>query len=559
MNGSASKHFSQTYDVMRTHPYISAAILCLLVEAFTFGDQSYITPQSLMILSAAAGVGAFMLLYRELRPALLVPAFAVCIAASAALGIAFSAVQRKGGVFCALTAGCALVALGCLYLKKKLIPQNITRLVILTAFGVYVSYVLYTIYFMRQTDVSYWSSPGGHAPYMKYLYDHWFALPDFDPRTVWQFYHTPLYYYICAVLVRIQTFFGVEFEQAAEVSQIVTLYSAMTIVITSYKLFRLFGLKGRGLTAAVTVVALSNTIIMLSASISNDITAAAFELGAILCAVKWYKTLKTSDILKCAVLMGCGMMSKLSGWLAAPAIAFLFILVFIRNIRERKNVALRIGQYGAFLGVCAPLALWFPIYNLIRWGVPLGYIPEGGENMFVGERTVAERLFTVSPVELSTPFLYPENYLHAYNPIVQLMKSSCDLQRLGPYQTLAPLLSATVIISSIIALAAVITMIASLFIRKKQTPPALDICMFIFWLFTFGSYIIFCLKYPYTCTENVRYVVPMIPIGALYFGRLSSFRSGKPAVDKIAGSVCAGTAAVYGVISVITFVLLGFD
>lgn len=546
-------------DAVRSHPYICAAILCLLVEVFTFGDQSYISPQSVMILAVVSGVGAYMLLGGRIKNNMQPMAFSGCIIAAAALGAVFSMAEKKGAVVSALTAGCALVILGWLYLKKRLIPQNITRLVIFTAFGLYISYILYTITYLRQTDVNYWNSSSGHAAYIKYLFEHWFALPDFDPRTVWQFYHTPLFYYICAVLIRIQTFYGIEFEQAAEVSQVVTLYSAMSIVITSYKLFRLFGLKGKGLTAAVTVASLSNTIIILSGSISNDVTAAAFEWGAVYCAAKWYKSLRMKDILGCAVLMGLGMMTKLSGWMAAPAIAFLFVLVFIRSIKQRKNTGKYIGQYAAFLGVCAPLGLWFPFYNLIRWGVPLGYIPEGGENMYVGHKSIIERLFTASPVELSTPFLLQENFAYAYNPIVQLMKSSCDLQRFGAYKILSPLLTTTIITGSIIAFAAVIIMIVSLFNKKKKHPAALDVFLFIFWLTTFGSYMVFCIKYPFTCTENVRYVVPMIPFGALYFGRGADYNFRKPALTRLTGLLSGCAAGVYGIAAVITFVLLGFD
>lgn len=33
-----------------------------------------------------------------------------------------------------------------------------------------------------------------------------------------------------------------------------------------------------------------------------------------------------------------------------------------------------------------------------------------------------------------------------------------------------------------------------------------------------GSYYIFCFEFPFTCTQNVRYVVPLIVTGAMFIG-----------------------------------------
>ncbi len=558
MEKTKIKYKAQLSAALKEHPYLCAAAYCIALEAFTLGDEKNISAQSVMIASVLFAAALYFLLGR-LAGKFRIPAAFGCAVVAALWGVCFVHIERKGGTVAALTAAAAAAFAIYLYKTKKFTPDNARRLIIFLSFGLYSAYVLYTLSYMRQTDVSYWNSQGGHAPYIKYYYEHYFMLPDFDPREVWQFYHTPLFYYICAAALRAVTVFGVDFEQATEVTQIVTLFSAMSIVITSEKIFRIFGLKDLSLTIAVGIAAMSNTILMLSGSISNDVTAAAFEIAALYLALKWYESRSMKGILFCALCMGLGLMSKLSAWMAAPPIAFIFILAFIRDIRSKKLSCRIFGQFGAFLGVSVPLGMWFPVYNLVRWGVPLGFIPQGGINMFVGEHSIPERLFTASPAALSTPFMLPKNYLEEYNPIVALMKSSADLQRLGSYETLAPLLSATIIITSVIAAASLVCMFICPFAKKRVCRREYDIFMLIFYLVTVGSYIVFCIKYPYTCTENVRYVIPMVSVGALYFGRIFSFEVKNDQTAKLIKTGGAVLTAFYGVLFVFTFVLLGFD
>lgn len=574
MTSLKSTAWSGLVDVVRRHPFLCAVLLCVGVEVFTLGDEKYITPQSIMAASLMTALIAYVLIRPYLKK-FRVPAAFCCGAISFAWGVLFSRSEKKGGLFAALVLACTIAALAIMYLKHRLSPENVTALIIFAGFGLYIAYIMYTLSVIRQTDVNYWSSDSGHAGYIKYLFNHHFALTDYDPRETWQFYHTPFFYYISAGLIYLVTSFGVEFETAAEVSQIVTLFSAMSIVITSHRLFRLFDLRGYALTAAMAVISLSNTILILSGSISNDITAAALELGAFYCAVKWYKDRKMLSIIESALCMGLGLMTKLSAWMAAPAIAMIFIVSFIILIAEEKPVKKCLVQFGAFLGISVPLGMWFPVYNLIRWGVPLGYIPEGGEDYYVGEWSVLQRLFTVSRESVSTPFLLQKNYLYEYNPIVVLMKSSADLQRLAAFNMLAPLLSITIIVSGIIVVISTATMVVSVItktgsaLRKKggkksaagadKASAITEFAAVLLWLVTMVSYVVFCIKYPYTCTENVRYVIPVITLCALWFGRAAGSVFKNNMITRLKNYFCEFIAALYGFVFMLTFVFMGFD
>ena len=73
------------------------------------------------------------------------------------------------------------------------------------------------------------------------------------------------------------------------------------------------------------------------------------------------------------------------------------------------------------------------------------------------------------------------------------------------------------------------------------------------------SYVIFCFNYPYVCTENIRYVLPVLTISGLYTGLLLShgFRSKK--LTKAVRYFVTAVLLAYAFGFTANFVLLPFD
>ncbi len=543
----------------REHPYFAAAALCLLTGVLTLGDQTYMGPGSVAVLLLLLGIGAYFALRERLpssrRPLLVLGLFAVMTAA----GILLSMTSLKGGVFCVAVILYLLCVLFAKYRTKRLDAEALTELVTAAAFGVYACYVIYTLSIIRQTDVGYWNNYSGHAGYTRHLYEHWFQLYQGDPRDIPQYYHAPLFYEVSAALIRLTTAFGVPFEEAAEVSQLVTLFSSLSILITSVKIFRFFKLRGYALTVAVTVVAMSNSLAMLAGSISNDVMAAALEIGAVYGALRWYESRKTAAMVQAALCFGAGMMTKISVWMAAPAMAFLFLFVLVKNYRAHQEVGKTWGQFGLFLGIAAPLSLWYPVRNLIRFGIPMGYVPPGGATLSVGEHSVWETLFTIGPSALTTPFTVTEHFHDEYNPLYSLLKSSVDLQRLGAYEKLRNLAWMTLVITILLALVTAAAAVCSLFVKKRAVNTELKVFLLIFLLTMMGSYVVFCLQYPYVCTENIRYVIPMIPLVGLYVGFAYKHDFKNKKVSALLRTVLSLAAGLYAAVFLLTFTLLAFD
>ena len=176
------------------------------------------------------------------------------------------------------------------------------------------------------------------------------------------------------------------------------------------------------------MIAFHPSFILFSGSINNDVLSVAFLLGAVLWTLKWYEKQTWEGILKIALYMGLGMMTKLSVALAAFPIGAVFLVVLVRRCKA-KNWRI-FGQYGAFLGICAPLGLWYPIRNLVRFGVPLNYVQEMSvkSDQYLGDQSFLSRALDFSPHQVAKVF---EQWLHydasgynEYNPLITLLKNA---------------------------------------------------------------------------------------------------------------------------------------
>ena len=83
----------------------------------------------------------------------------------------------------------------------------------------------------------------------------------------------------------------------------------------------------------------------------------------------------------------------------------------------------------SFLAVTAPLSLYWSLRNLIRFGVPLGYVPESNISIQYIPQDIITRLFDFRPYQLINPYFnlieYGDNF-NEYNPLMALLKTSAS-------------------------------------------------------------------------------------------------------------------------------------
>lgn len=402
----------------------------------------------------------------------------------------------------------------------------------------------------------------GHLGYMKWLYDH-FLPAQFDPRERWQFYHPPLNHYIAAIFIHIQTFFGVLIFVAVHNIQYLPFLYCMVMLITVYKIGKELGLKKIPLLIYTAIVTFSPAFYIIANYVNNDMLSVTFMMLALYRAIKWYKNRRIGNILLVALFFGLGMFTKLSTWMVAVPIAVLFIAALVQNLKGKDFKGFRklFGQMAAFMMVAAPLSLYWSLRNLIRFGVPLGYIPTSNavfEHIYVGKY---QRLFDFSLWQLADPDMSAMSQggdYNEYNPLIALIKTaSTNCCSWKQYRNMVIQIDSIELWVSIALAAVSLIGMIYILIKSKNMKPVYKVMFSLFYIVLMTSYYVFCIRYPELCTENIRYASPVIWIGAVFTGY--AYKEAENRNSKVSKLIKTGIAALTAVYCVSSYVMFMCD
>lgn len=428
-------------------------------------------------------------------------------------------------LICVVLASYAVV----FYKNIRISDREIIFLIFAFGFVFRLVYGIATDYYVRQHDLDVGYATG-HWGYIRRLY-FGEGLPNENILHSWQFYQPPLWHSLCAFFLKIQTFFKIPIENAFENLQMISLFCSSSVMLLSHKLFKMFGLEKIPLYIACGIVAFHPTLIILSASINNDIISIALSLLSVIIALKWYRNPDFKTIIMLALSIGLSMAAKLSGGLVSLAIAMLFVIrLFGKKYKNKLNL---IGQFSVFGIICVPLALWWQIRNLIFFNVPITYVPKLSEtsNQYIGFRSIFERFFDFSSLSES---IYPlrvvsyQNFEYfEYNiPLAALKTSVFGEYYIGQNSTFT-LIFANVLFwtAFVIALSSVIGAFYMLFriIKDKNNGeiiPSEYIFTLVCTLTLIISYVKFCFDFPHFCTMDFRYITLTVVFAALYIALL---------------------------------------
>ena len=525
MNTQIQRTPEGLFALMRRHPYLLTIILCGLLTPFGFADRAEITVSSCIYLGVVAGVFAvFAVLYfnlgRNTSERLLLIVIALSYIAAAMILIGYFKNKTVTIAVIALISAFGVI----LFIRTYHYLSDYSVIAVFIVLGIVIRfiYVLYTGSSDRQHDVGYFNHTWGHANYIEYWYKNGLKLPDFDVRNFWQYYHPPLHHWLMAAFLRILTSLDIAYAKACEALQMLPLlYSSLTMIV-SYRIFRLVKLKGAPLIAATAIVCFHPTFIFFAGSFNNDMLLMLFMMGSILWGLRWYREPTFGNIVPLALCIGLGMMTKLSGWMVAPAVAFLLIAVLIRNIKKPLKY---IGQYALFGVISVPLGLWWQIRNLIKFNVPLTYVPflNTQDPIYMGDLSVGTRLFGISGESLGyvyDAFTYLDAPYNESNPTLGLFKSaafgegnnSINDTHFPQIRITGPILFW---ISVVLFLICFVCFIVSM-IKKSENINGVERFYFtLLFAVILGCYYWFCFAYPFTCTFNIRYAMPLIPLCAM--------------------------------------------
>lgn len=490
----------------------------------------------------------------------------------------------QGSLFWVIFIGGAVMILSvlvALLILHKITARDIVLLIMVLSFWTRLTVVLYTpVVHPFQHDMAYFTEDrfyGTHDTYILYTLKNW-KLPDVDVRDYAQFYQPPLHYFLAALVVKINSWIFPSQAENYEVIKIIPLFCSTASGLLIYKMIRYFRISGPGVVFTMCLSMFLPEFLMLSASVNNDAVSVFFSFLAFYYALLWYRSPKMRYILLTGAGIGLSMMGKLSGGLIAVPVALIFLVKLCYQLNEkarsteescgRENIKLPhlIGQFLAFAGLTFPLGLWFPLRNLIRWGVPIGYV-----NTFnmtaqddVSGYSVLERvLLPAKGLSAQVPFVLFNEDDKEHQIFLALCKTCLFDEKMFQQDSFFMTTgSVMLLLFGIIAVISVVCLIVFLVVDiRRGTYRYEALAMMTLFLTEMTSYVIFCLKYKAVSSMNMRYVVPVvIPLAymlARFISALNRRRKEKGVKGIAVNFALYGTCALVAVFSFLTLIFYG--
>lgn len=528
---------SHIFGFLSSHSYIWAFIACMLAllpfHASAMEESRFGIGALFLVYCVVSAFVIAVLCGRKGYDIKVSLPFTIAAAAIGVLAISYVRTFNQRLTMVMVVGAVLSLALYFTFYKQEFKRQFNCLLIFCLSFTVKLTYVLGTSVYERQHDVNWFGAPDedapGHLGYVAYLfYNH--HLYDGDYRGISQYCHPPLHHALSAVWIKILNgIFGMDLDKAVESIQVLTMFDALTIIITAYKIFRYFKLDGKALYIPLIITAFHPCFTFLGSLVNNDALAWALTMGAVWFTLKWYKEPNMRNIVCIAFCIGLGMMSKLSAALVAPPIAIVFLVVFIRNIKTswKKYV----GQFSVFGCICAPLGLWFPVRGLIRWGIPLTYVQELPEmDQSIKGITFWERITDFSLVQVKNVY---ENWLwrdengapqsfNEHNPLIAILKNSIfgEFINGNNFASRHYMENVCVVLfwlAVFIAAVAFVSIIVGT-IRKGAADKVQKLLFVSFYAMLVGNLYMLSMNYKFVCSMNFRYLMPTVIIGALFIG-----------------------------------------
>lgn len=405
-------------------------------------------------------------------------------------------------------------AYGCLALylvlfRRRRDCRTLVGLLLTGSFLMRAAYILHLPYDYSPHDLGSFAGfdvPGvfdGHLGYIEYLFKNR-HLPDFDPRELWSFSNPPGFHILAALLLGLSRAAGLTQLQCYESLQVLPLLFANLTVLSLVRLVDELSIRNGGLLFTAALLSVHPFFTITAGTLNNDSLMACLMALAMLYTVRWWKEPSMRNILVIALALGGGMAAKLNAATAAFGIGAVFLWVFWQDRAAWKKYA---GQFAAFLAVCAPLGLFWPVRNMLKYNMPLLYIQKMDPNspQRVYDTSLSGRLGLPTQEQLSHPFSSPDLAREA-NIWVQTIRTSLfDEISATEVDNFWRIGMALLLISLVLALVMNAAFVWSL-CKKGTLPPVMKLFLGVSYGVMLLTYLKFCLDEPFYCTMNYRYI-----------------------------------------------------
>ena len=427
-------------------------------------------------------------------------------------------------------------------------------------------YVLFSTIYDRQYDIGTIDLDaggivsGGHLAYIQYLYENW-HLPDFDPTTVYQFNHPPLHHFTCAVWMKFCSLFIHDTAVLEESIQAVPFVCSLLSLIVLLKIVSRFELQAKTQRFLMLLFAFHPALVLLSGSVNNDCMSLLFTLLCVDTAIVWSRRPTMGNILKIALSIALGMLTKQNVAEMAFPVGAVFLYVWYRENKKAGGFVRLLKQFVCFGLVSVPLGMSFYLHNMMVHGMPLVWVYELEENswQYTGNVPVLNRFLWPIPSEMVDNL---KNFRLGcgYNVWMQIIRTSVlgewDMADVGKMvKVLAVLL---MLVGAFLAFAALLAFGYVFAARRKKFMTASGLrldwpCWLLFvigYLVNMAFYLKFAYDYPQQCSMHFRYIEITLLFPAVALGIARQERLGrwtKLLLDAALLVFCALSVAMIGV------------
>lgn len=442
----------------------------------------------------------------------------------------------------------AIVA-GLLTYWKKMTWKRATILLLFAGAILRITYGLYTDNITtRQHDV--WRGDGyfmAHSDITMYIYNY-FKSPEpiikfdgsVDFTASYQWYHPKLSHWIFALFMRFNSLFmGNNSWVLYQSIRILTISVSIIGMFVAYKLTDELKLSERGKFLMNAIIIFCPMFYRLAGMSNNDPLTIFFMILALYFAIRWYKKQSFFNIALIAMSIGLSMASKLSGALIAIPVAAIFLIVLIKNIKNKKDknsipISKLIIQFSIFAVIVAPLGLYWPVMSYIKYDQPLVavWIPDWS-NIVIAENATFFSKYLM--FDFGQFFQYPFIHLQTITSSEGLIQDNNMYDMMlksplfGEFSYSKSLLFLAYIMQYTVFFLAISFVALSIFdvvigiiknIKEYKETRVIKIGSFDFWIMALLFFlflinmIFFTSKYQYACSYDFRYIVPIIiPFG----------------------------------------------
>lgn len=399
--------------------------------------------------------------------------------------------------------------------------RSICLLILLAGFFLKMLYGLmvpYNISSHDLWDVSDWNCVTlGHLGYIQFLYQ-FKELPYFFDG---QFYHPPFFYILSAVIMAIVYGLTMNIDLAFEWIQQFNLIIAFGVSVYSYRLLKLYDIKGLRLIASTIFFAGLPLLYNMGGCINNDCLMSLLCVMTVFYVIKWEKTISWADMIKAALCMGFSMFTKTSAGLIAPGIALFFVYKLVVSAKDTKNLKKIVFNYFVFGIISIPIGMFWLIRQNIKCGMPFDYImplSKQAEAVAISSFPFWIRLGIPSVQQMTSPFPDYSDFKNSANIWGQSIQTTLFDEGIFNYSV--PFFK--LIADSLIWLFALLSVFLIIKVVSFSVNKTINIQTKLLLLGIFAvlaiSYISFCFKYPYICTMNTRYIYCIFPIMIIAYG-----------------------------------------